>query len=306
MRFLVAIFGALLSSVFAVKRPQALLLHHKKLYSEDAKFDSSMVSMRRRRGSSDQTTENILLPRGGSDPYGSYGAQPEEYAEPYQQQEPYYNTNEEESYYYDENYQQQRPQNDADYYYNENDAPMTDPFQETVQDRVDRWKAAQTIEHQDLGPRDAQGRIKLLTSIGQSSRAFIFAIFIFRDLYFYERTNNLSNAVIRFVSMSTVLSMLLLNCAGVVAAISSASHSSKKRLKAILNVDKVVEIIVAVNCFLRLLFPGKVPRELLIGSIFHSAFFLINAQAITKFSWDETEGVPIRSYQTQTQQQQPY
>lgn len=274
-------------------------------------FDSS--STLATKGNSPQTKESVLLVRGGSDPYGSYDEPLGSYEDSpqYQQQRPFATEQQQQQqgYYNDNNpannyggdYQQQQSSYDDDFYANE--VPITDPYQETVQDRVDRWKAAQAEMQQDLGPRDSQGRVKLLTSIGRGSRAFVFVLLILRDLYFYERTNNLSIGLFRFIATMSVLTMLLLNGAGVVASLSSGSHATKKRLKAILNLDKLVEIIAATSCFLRLLVPGKVPRELLVGSMFHSVFFFLNCQAITKFSWDETSARPISSYAAPAREQ---
>jgi hypothetical protein len=81
--------------------------------------------------------------------------------------------------------------------------------------------------------------------------------------------------------------LFIANLVGMVASFSSPSHSAKKRLKAILNLDKVLEAILLFWYFIRLtVAPSRyVPREVFIASTLHSVFFIIQCQAFTRVSW---------------------
>lgn len=143
--------------------------------------------------------------------------------------------------------------------------------------------------------RDAQGRVKLLTSVGKGTRAVIFFLFIWRDVYLYELASNAASSFTRLCCTLPVATLLLLNVAGFVASFGS---SGKKRLKAILNLDKLMEILLMIYAFARLtLFPAKgALREVYVGNLIHSIAFLVQAQACTRFSWDEKSAVPLASY----------
>jgi hypothetical protein len=182
-------------------------------------------------------------------------------------------------------------------------------------------------------PRDDHGRMKLLTTIGKGSRIFIFVLLLWRDFYFYERACNVTNLVLQYIARGVVAMLILGNGLGVLVSMSASSaatassagtggaggggshRQSKKRLKALLNVHKLVELVSAAWCFIRLfiLVPSDgggnsvavPPREHYIGGLFHSFFFLLQCQAFTKFSWDESGGRPLASYQPPSSYQRP-
>jgi hypothetical protein len=81
--------------------------------------------------------------------------------------------------------------------------------------------------------------------------------------------------------------MFVGNLAGVIASLTSPGHAAKKRLKAILNLDKLVEALMLIWYFIRLtIAPSKyVPREIFIANTLHSVFFLIQCQAFTRVNW---------------------
>ena len=129
----------------------------------------------------------------------------------------------------------------------------------------------------------------------------------------------------RGVVRSILTVMLCGNIAGFVSSVlpsssasstsnspSSADHhhhstKTKKRMKAILNLDKLVEIVLLVWYFFRLtIFPSKyVPKEVFIAGALHSTFFLLQCQATTRFVWDEgIQLSPKTGQQLQQQQQQ--
>jgi hypothetical protein len=174
------------------------------------------------------------------------------------------------------------------------DLPDTEHlFQETVQERVDKWRQAQ-MEHsqqmtpeQEINPRDAQGRMKLIASVSRGSRALIFFIIMWRDIHLFEVADQNFKGVRRLLCVVPLILLFIGNLAGVVASFTSPGHSSKKRMKAILNLDKLVEMLLLVWYFIRLtVFPTKhVPREIFVAKTFHSVLFLVQLQAFTRVTW---------------------
>lgn len=207
--------------------------------------------------------------------------------------------------------QQQQYENNSDQYFEPPGSATTqdepDPLHETVQERLDQWRTAQLMnsaKYQE-SPLDDRGRRKLLTSVGKGSRAAIFFFLMWRDVHLYESavTAATARSSISLMILTVPLIMLFLaNMAGAVVSLTSPSHAAKKRLKAILNLDKLVEVVVAIYAALRLtIWPGSnnsrfMPRELHINSILHAAFFFLQCQAFTRLSWDENAAQPISSY----------
>lgn len=201
---------------------------------------------------------------------------------------------------------------DEQYY----DPPQTssedaeDPFHETVQERLDQWRTAQlenASKYQE-SPRDDKGRMKLLTSVGKGSRAAIFFFLMWRNVHLYETAVavSASTAVRRLILTVPLIVLFIANMAGAVVSLTTPTHASKKRLKAILNLDKLVEVLLFVYSVVRLtVWPNPYTlREVYIGNCLHSAFFLLQCQAFTRLSWDETSAPPMSTYTTTSQQQQ--
>ena len=179
------------------------------------------------------------------------------------------------------------------------------PIHETVQERLDTWKTRQQEQassDQYYSPRDEKGRMKLMTSVSKGSRAIIFFLLMIRNIHLYELADKLRTGIPRLVCVIPMVVMFVANLAGVVVSLTSPSHSAKKRLKAILNLDKMIEVVLICFYLIRLTIfpPSHTPRELYIANIFHSIFFLLQSQAFTRLSWDENAAQPINSY---TQQQ---
>lgn len=220
---------------------------------------------------------SIISPlRGGStDPYSTQGGRP-----PYPPPPPQ---------------QQQQPQvpSQQDPYFDQQ-IPVGDenvPFQETFQDRIDKWREYQREHASDfqsnVTPRDEQGRMKLLTSVSKGSRAIMFFILMWRDVHLYETVDQSFKGTLRFMGVLPLTFLFVANMAGVVASITSPGHGSKKRLKAILNLDKLLEVYLILWSLARLVFSPSslVPRELFITHILHSVFFIIQCQTVTRFVW---------------------
>jgi hypothetical protein len=106
--------------------------------------------------------------------------------------------------------------------------------------------------------------------------------------------------------------LFLANLAGVVASLSmaassmAASHNTKKKLKAILNLDKLVEVALIAVAFVRFtIFPSPTtPREVYVGNIFHSVVFLLQCQGVTRLSWDDSTTTATSNIEA-TEQQPP-
>ena len=216
--------------------------------------------------------------------------------------------------------EQQNDEDDGNYQFapfmttnDDDDDTTTDPFHETVQDRVDTWKTQQREYGPQLqaSPRDERGRMKLLTSVSRGSRALIFFLLLWRNVHLYEVADQLtsSSSLKRFVLVTPLVILFLGNLMGVVASLTSPGHAAKRRLKAILNLDKFVEVLLIGHALVRLtVAPSSpyVPREIHITNILHSFLFILQCQAFTRLSWDENAAQPMHSYQRQAQQaQQP-
>ena len=186
------------------------------------------------------------------------------------------------------------------------------PFKESVQERTDKWRTAQMEKYgnltpqQEYNPRDEDGRMKLMSSVSKGSRALIFFILMWRDVYLFDVADQFIKGSFRKGLVRCILTSVFIgNLAGVVISVTSpAGHSTKNRLKAILNLDKVVETGLLLWNFGRVtLFPSKyVPREIFIAGIMHSIIFIIQCQAFTRVTWDERVA-PLQQQQQQQQNQ---
>ncbi|KAG7345141.1 hypothetical protein IV203_032672 [Nitzschia inconspicua] len=193
----------------------------------------------------------------------------------------------------------------ANYYDSPQSGQPMDPehvFHEPVQDRLDRWRNEQMQKYQNLSPEqelspvDDKGRAKLVQHVSKAARAFIFTFFVFRDVHLIDLadhhiTKTLSKRLVRL----SLMVLFVGNLAGVVATFTSPSHSSKKRMKMILNGNKLVEMVLLFWSFFRLTINPTVhvPREVFVASILHSLIFLLQAQSFTRLTWDENVAPPM-------------
>lgn len=185
-----------------------------------------------------------------------------------------------------------------------------DPLHETVQHRVEAWKTHQREygERMQTSPRDERGRVKLLTSVGKGSRAVIFFFLMWRNVHLYEVADQTVRGGLRRLVLVVPLVLLFFgNLMGVVASLSTPGHAAKRRLKAVLNMDKLVETLLILYSFGRLTVAPSphVNREIHIANIFHSILFILQCQAFTRLSWDEQAAQPMHTYAQQPQQQAP-
>lgn len=117
-----------------------------------------------------------------------------------------------------------------------------DPFHETVQDRVNRWRQSQMEQladrpNPDQAPRaltpEQQNRFRLIMSVSKGSRAFIFILLVLRSLHLFEVADQTLSGkkILRLLAVVPIFILFVGNMAGVVASLTSPSHSAKKRLK---------------------------------------------------------------------------
>lgn len=153
--------------------------------------------------------------------------------------------------------------------------------------------------------RDEQGRVKLLTSVSKGSRALIFFILLWRNVHLYEVVDSTQKGLWKTICRTPVAMLFAANLAGLVASFTSPSHSAKKRMKAILNLDKLLEALLILYSFIRLtVWPSKlVPREIFIANLMHSVFFILQCQTFTRLTWDENVAPPPPHPQFNQQQQ---
>eukprot|EP00578_Thalassiosira_sp_NH16_P010351 CAMPEP_0181106200 /NCGR_PEP_ID=MMETSP1071-20121207/16401_1 /TAXON_ID=35127 /ORGANISM="Thalassiosira sp., Strain NH16" /LENGTH=380 /DNA_ID=CAMNT_0023189583 /DNA_START=85 /DNA_END=1227 /DNA_ORIENTATION=- len=182
-------------------------------------------------------------------------------------------------------------------------------YRETVEDRIDAWRKQQQELQQTQSDIDAanvvddQGRLKLFAGVSRVSVSFFFFILMWRTVHHYEladstfgsgRGNNgvgISHHVFRIVVVTPLVVLFLGEMMGAVLGIggvSSTSHATKKRLKGILNLHKVVELVMIFYNVVRLaLWPSKyVMREVYLGRTISNFFFFVQCQLYTKLSWD--------------------
>jgi hypothetical protein len=190
---------------------------------------------------------------------------------------------------------------------------IVDPIHETVQDRLDAWKEKQleNMEHYQRIPIDDKGRTKLVLSVTKSSRIFVFFVFTWRTLHLYEqvvgtdRTSGTSSGILsanplrpKAVLALPVFLLFLADVLGTILSLTSISSFTKKRLKAILNLNKFAEILVLFYSIVRLtIWPSQyTTREIYVGRVLHSFLLLLQVQAFTRLSWDETAAPSVNTY----------
>lgn len=175
---------------------------------------------------------------------------------------------------------------------NENPLPMEN---ESFEERLASWREQQQYkyEHQSTldaaNPRDEDGKMKLLASVSRGSIAIFFFILMWRSVHHYELADQTFRGATRFFMVLPPVVLFLGNMAGCVGSIMSSNGTSgKKRLKAILNLNKLVEIVLMMYNVMRLLLvPSKlVMREVYVGRTLSNFLFLVQCQLFTKVTWN--------------------
>jgi len=251
-------------------------------------------------------------------------------------------------------------------YYDENLDYGSSPHQqerEYFQDRIDAWKQEQEKEQQkyaayytDQGQQSQEEQQQsgstgtgtgttpapsinppipnsFLVSVSKPARAIIFFLLGWRNLVLYEMADTKFKGLRRIILTLTVVTLFFANAFGFLMSFlqqpttsSSSELKTKKRLKAILNIDKFVEVVMIIFNFLRLtIFPPKLQgrfaagggrttthREVMIANILHSMFFILQAQAFTRVNWDQggstttSSSTTTMDYDTSSSQEDDY
>ena len=134
---------------------------------------------------------------------------------------------------------------------------------------------------------DEDGRTKLLASVSRGSIAMFFFVLMWRAVHHYELADASFKGPFRLMMVVPTVALFVGNMSGCVASLTSPSHSAKKRMKAILNLNKLVEILLfAYNLSRLTMFTSKfVPREIYVGRTLTNFLFLVQCQLFTRVTW---------------------
>lgn len=169
---------------------------------------------------------------------------------------------------------------------------------ESVEERLRNWREQQQYkyEHQSpidaANPRDEDGKMKLLASVSRGSIAMYFFILMWRAVHHYEMADSSfkKHGLVRISMVLPPVILFLGNMAGCVGSVMSSGKLGKKRMKAILNLNKLMEIsLMAYNVMRLVLVPSKlIPREIYVGRTLTNFLFLVQCQLFTKVTWNTT------------------
>ena len=173
---------------------------------------------------------------------------------------------------------------------------LSEPQQQSVEERLESWRQEQQYkyEHQtqmdEANPRDGDGRMKLLASVSRGSISIYFFILMWRSIHNFELADQSFKGVTRLALVFPTIVLFvgnLIACTGSILGRSGGSGKSKKRMKAILNLNKLVELVLFAYNVLRLsIFPSKfVIREVYVGRSISNFIFMTQCQLFTKVTW---------------------
>ncbi len=164
---------------------------------------------------------------------------------------------------------------------------------ESVEERLQRWRQEQQYkyEHQSpidaANPRQEDGKMKLLASVSKGSIAMFFFILMWRAVHHYEMADLAFTGTTRLFMVIPPVVLFLGNMAGCVGSLTSNGALGKKRMKGILNLNKLVEVsLLAYNVSRLIIVPSKlIPREVFVGRTLSNFLFLVQCQLFTKVTW---------------------
>mmetsp|Transcript_57650 Transcript_57650/g.172004 ORF Transcript_57650/g.172004 Transcript_57650/m.172004 type:complete len:179 (+) Transcript_57650:724-1260(+) len=110
---------------------------------------------------------------------------------------------------------------------------------------------------------------------------------MWRSVHHYEMADASFKGVQRLLFVVPTVALFIGNMAGCVASVTSPSHSAKKRMKAILNLNKLIELLLFIYNVVRLtIFPSKfVQREIYVGRTLSNFIFMVQCQLFTRVTW---------------------
>ena len=169
---------------------------------------------------------------------------------------------------------------------------------ESVEERLAAWRNQQQLKYENqsamdaANPRDEDGRMKLLASVSKGSISLFFFILMWRSVHHYELADQSFKGTVRLIMVFPTVLLFLGNMIGCVASLMTASstntsRSSKKRMKAVLNLNKLMELtLIVYNVFRLIFFPSKlVMREIYVSRTLTNFLFIIQCQLFTKVTW---------------------
>ena len=169
--------------------------------------------------------------------------------------------------------------------------------QESVEERLASWRKQQQFKYENqtpidaANPRDDDGRMKLLASVSKGSISLFFFILMWRSVHHYELADLSFKGTVRLIMVIPTVLLFLGNMIGCVASLMSSttksSRNAKKRMKAVLNLNKLVELCLIFYNVLRLIFfpSKKILREIYVGRTLTNFLFIIQCQLFTKVTW---------------------
>lgn len=188
---------------------------------------------------------------------------------------------------YDPNMNNQPPTN---YDYGAND-------HESVEERLEKWRSQQQYKYEQqspldaMNPREEDGKMKLLASVSRGSIAMFFFILMWRSVHHYEMADGGFKGLTRLVMVIPPVLLFVGNMSGCVGSILSSGGLGKKRMKAVLNLNKLVEVcLMAYNIFRLVFAPSKlVLKEIYVGRTLSCFVFFIQCQLFTKVTWNAAQ-----------------
>lgn len=171
--------------------------------------------------------------------------------------------------------------------------------QESVEERLASWRAQQQQRYEgqnpvdELNPRDEEGRLKLLATVSRGSISVFFFVLMWRSVHHFELADqSFRKSSKRLFLVVPTMVLFIGNMAGCVASISSRTLKAKKRMKAILNLNKLVELLLFIYNIIRLAFFANnklVPREVYVGRTLTNFMFIVQCQLFTRVTWDAAQ-----------------
>lgn len=159
-------------------------------------------------------------------------------------------------------------------------------FQAWQLEQQQRYENQSELDQQN--PRDEQGRVKLSFVVSRASISILFFVLIMRSLHHFELTDKIfkKSALRPFIIIPTII-LFLSNMAGFVAAFSTPSSKTKRRMKAVINLNKLFELCQFLYCICRVtIFPNKyVERDIYVGRSLGHFIILAQCQLMTKVAW---------------------
>lgn len=165
---------------------------------------------------------------------------------------------------------------------------------ESVEERLEAWRQFQQQKYEkqtsleEANPREENGRMKLIASVSRGSISFFFFVLMWRTVHHFEMADHAFKGTTRLIFVIPAILLFLGNMLGCVFSVTSyGNSSSKKRMKAILNLNKVVEVSLLIYNIIRLtIFPNKfVMREIYVGRTLSNFLFMVQCQLFTKVAW---------------------